>query len=408
MSAAADRITAVRASVAPRRRVFVLNCLYRIACGILLLSVAYAADPRSFSTLQSGLILPACIAYLGFGFLCVAIADRMLRAPLLWLLIVLAGDLAFLLPVLLKLRGTESLGILLLPQMAVSGWLIRRRSAFLYPSFASMGLLGVAFYMNLKSPDASMVFQIGWQCFAYFVVTGLGLLLGNFNSPSEALALQRGIDLANLEQVNQLIIRDMDDGVLVVDETGIVRNRNAQADRLLERENYPLGDSRLADYSPAIAEVWENWYSRNGSAHASLQLSDPPRSLSVRVASVSALRRGGCLIYVEDLGQAQTHAQQIKLAALGRLTASIAHEVRNPLSAINHATELLKENYENRTGDEADKRLLEIIHGNAQRISRLLQEVMQLNRRDQRQAQQIPLGPCISGLLMDIVTAEQI
>jgi two-component system sensor histidine kinase PilS (NtrC family) len=85
--------------------------------------------------------------------------------------------------------------------------------------------------------------------------------------------------------------------------------------------------------------------------------------------------------------------------------------VRNPLSAINHATELLKESQDARTGtpaQEADKRLLEIIHGNAQRISRLLQEVMQLNRRDHRQAQQIALNACISGLLTDIVTAEQI
>jgi len=92
------------------------------------------------------------------------------------------------------------------------------------------------------------------------------------------------------------------------------------------------------------------------------------------------------------------------------LTASIAHEVRNPLSAINHATELLKENQDTRGGSqsEADKRLLEIIHGNAQRISRLLQEVMQLNRRDHRQAQQIALNTCIAGLLNDIVTAEQI
>jgi two-component system sensor histidine kinase PilS (NtrC family) len=84
--------------------------------------------------------------------------------------------------------------------------------------------------------------------------------------------------------------------------------------------------------------------------------------------------------------------------------------VRNPLSAINHATELLKENQEARVGgtDDADKRLLEIIHGNAQRISRLLQEVMQLNRRDHRQAQQVALNGCIAGLLNDIVTAEQI
>lgn len=417
MSATADRSAPFRSgSAAPRRRVYLLVCLYRIACGILLLSVVYATDTSSppplqgnmLAQVQGGLLLTVCLAYLGFAFFCVAAADRMQQSPGGWLLLVLLGDLAFLVPVLLQLRGSESLGILLLPQLAATSWLIRRRTAFIYPAVASLGLLGVAFYVHLYRPaDPSMLLQMGWQSFAYFVVTGLGLLLGNFNRASEELALQRGIDLANLEQVNQLIIRDMDDGVLVVDESGIVRNRNAQADRLLDREDFPLGNTRLADFSPALAEAWKSWYSQSGLSNATLQFSDPPRSLSVRIASVSPQRRGGCLIYVEDLSRAQSHAQQIKLAALGRLTASIAHEVRNPLSAINHATELLKESEHSRT-NEADKRLLEIIHGNAQRISRLLQEVMQLNRRDTRQPQKIVLAPCITGLLNDIATAEQI
>jgi two-component system, NtrC family, sensor histidine kinase PilS len=417
MSTIADRSAPSRSGLAaPRRRVYLLVCLYRIACGILLLSVVFATDTGSLpplqgsgpSPFQGGLLLTVCIAYLGFGFFCVAAADRMQKSPAVWLLLALLGDLVFLIPVLLQLRGSESLGILLLPELAATGWMVRRRTAFIFPAVASLGLLGVAFYVHLyRLTEPSMLLQMGWQSFAYFVVTGLGLLLGTFNRASEELALQRGIDLANLEQVNQLIIRDMDDGVLVVDESGIVRNRNAQADRLLDREEFPLGNTRLAEFSPALADAWQSWFSQNGSSNATLQFSDPPRSLSVRIASVSPQRRGGCLIYVEDLSRAQTHAQQIKLAALGRLTASIAHEVRNPLSAINHATELLKESGQSSTS-EADKRLLEIIHGNAQRISRLLQEVMQLNRRDTRQAQHIVLAPCIAVLLNDIATAEQI
>ena len=127
MSALADRSGALRAAQSmPRRRVFLLVCLYRIACGILLLSVVYATDTRTvpllqgnwLPALQGGLLLTICLAYLGFGFFCVAAADRMNRAPGGWLLIVLLGDLLFLVPVLLKLRGSESLGILLLPQLA--------------------------------------------------------------------------------------------------------------------------------------------------------------------------------------------------------------------------------------------------------------------------------------------------
>lgn len=395
-------------SAAPLRRVYLLVCTYRIACGVLLLSVAYATDRRLGPFLQGDVLLTVCLTYLAFGIFCVAVADRMQKAPGGWLLLILLGDLAFLIPMLLQLGGSESLGILLLPQLAATGWMMRRRIAFIYPALASLGSLGVALYVHpYRTTDSSTLLQMGWQSFAYFVVTGLGLLLGKFNRASEELAQQRGIDLANLEQVNQLIIRDMDDGVLVVDESGIVRNRNAQADRLLEREDFPLGATRLVDFSPALADVWQSWFAQNGLANATLPFSDPPRSVSVRIASVSPQRRGGCLIYLEDLSHIQTHAQQIKLAALGRLTASIAHEVRNPLSAINHAAELLKESQQASSSD-ADKRLLEIIHGNAQRISRLLQEVMQLNRRDSRQTKQIVLAPCIGVLLNDIVTAEQV
>ena len=416
MSAALDRSSSFRsASAQPRRRVYLLVCLYRIACGILLLSVVYATDTRTapllqgnwLPLLQGGLLLTICLAYLGFGFFCVAAADRMNRAPGGWLLIVLLGDLLFLVPVLLKLRGTESLGILLLPQLAATGWLIRRPIAFVFPVISATALMGVAIYLQLsKSMEGSVLLPMGWQSFAYFVVTGLGILLGNYNRASEELAVQRGIDLANLEQVNQLIIRDMDDGVLVVDEAGIVRNRNAQADRLLDRDDFPSGNSRLHEFAPRVADVWQEWFSRNGLANVTVQLTEPTRTLSVRFASVSPQRRGGCLIYLQDMSRAQSHAQQIKLAALGRLTASIAHEVRNPLSAINHATELLKENEETRS--DSDRRLLQIIHGNTQRISRLLQEVMQLNRRDTRQASQISLGAWIQNLLHDITTAEQV
>src|SRR5258708_40183656 len=103
-------------------------------------------------------MVPTCTTYLGFVFLCVASAHRMQRAPLLWILGVLIGELSFLLPVILKLKGSESLGILLLPQFAVTGWLVRRLSAFIFPAIASSGMLAVAFYAHIYHPtDTSML-----------------------------------------------------------------------------------------------------------------------------------------------------------------------------------------------------------------------------------------------------------
>jgi two-component system sensor histidine kinase PilS (NtrC family) len=114
---------------------------------------------------------------------------------------------------------------------------------------------------------------------------------------------------------------------------------------------------------------------------------------------------GGTLIYLEDLGRAQSEAQQIKLAALGRLTASIAHEVRNPLSAINQAAQLLEED---RAVSPSGERLLGMIRSNAKRIDRIVGEVLQLNRRDRQQPEAIALGDFMTTLCDEIAQAEHI
>jgi two-component system sensor histidine kinase PilS (NtrC family) len=114
---------------------------------------------------------------------------------------------------------------------------------------------------------------------------------------------------------------------------------------------------------------------------------------------------GGTLIYLEDLGRAQNEAQQMKLAAMGRLTASIAHEVRNPLSAINQAAQLLEED-----GSVAPegRRLLGMIRSNSKRIDRIVGEVLQLNRRDRQQPEVVQLGEFVRSLTDEIAQAEGI
>jgi two-component system sensor histidine kinase PilS (NtrC family) len=114
---------------------------------------------------------------------------------------------------------------------------------------------------------------------------------------------------------------------------------------------------------------------------------------------------GGTLIYLEDLGRAQNEAQQMKLAAMGRLTASIAHEVRNPLSAINQAAQLLEE--DGAVAPEGE-RLLAMIRNNAKRIDRIVGEVLQLNRRDRQQPEVVPMIEFMTSLVEEIVQAEAI
>jgi len=111
---------------------------------------------------------------------------------------------------------------------------------------------------------------------------------------------------------------------------------------------------------------------------------------AARFVPVGISRDVGVVIFLEDFSRIQQQAQQLKLASLGRLTANIAHEIRNPLSAINHATELLLE--EPGLRGQSHARMLQIIHDNTQRLDRMVQDVLKLNRRDQATREHFQAG----------------
>src|SRR5678809_1545017 len=236
------------------------------------------------------------------------------------------------------------------------------------------------------------LFQTGLIGFGYFATIGIAVALGRYTKQSEDLAAQRGIDVANLEQVNRLIIQDMQDGVLVVDLTGVVRGHNAQVTRLLGGFGRMRGGMRLAEFSATLHDYWRRWNEDFTEPLRPFKVEATQRLLRVRLVRIGSGLNGGTLIYLEDLGRAQSDAQQMKLAAMGRLTASIAHEVRNPLSAINQASQLLEEDGAVAPGST---RLLSMIRNNAKRIDRIVGEVLQLNKRDRQDPEAIAFGEFI-------------
>jgi two-component system sensor histidine kinase PilS (NtrC family) len=111
--------------------------------------------------------------------------------------------------------------------------------------------------------------------------------------------------------------------------------------------------------------------------------------ISARFVPVGHSRNVGAVIFLEDMTRVQAQARQMKLAALGRLTANIAHEIRNPLSAISHATELLQE--ESAPNDTA-ARLLAIIYDNVRRLDRMVNDVLKLNRGERAHREVFRVG----------------
>jgi len=389
------------------RRILWIVGIYRAVCGAALLGTALLLDLKVLGISTPNLFLTYATLYFIFGLTTFWIVQRETLPFTLPTLVstLLTGDILCIALVMVAGGSTGgSLPILLFPQLAASGWLLRTQTAFFHAAIASFILLGLDVWRMLQGQvSGAQPFQTGLIGFGYFATIGIAVALGRYTKASEELATQRGIDVANLEQVNRLIIQDMQDGVLVVDLNGVVRGHNAQVTRLLGGFGRMRGGMRLAEFSSTLHDYWRRWQEDYTETLPPFKVESTQRLLRVRLVRIGSGLNGGTLIYLEDLGRAQNEAQQMKLAALGRLTASIAHEVRNPLSAINQAAQLLEEDD---IVPPAGARLLGMIRNNARRIDRIVGEVLQLNRRDRQQPEVVTLVEFMHALIDEIVQAE--
>ena len=200
---------------------------------------------------------------------------------------------------------------------------------------------------------------------------------------SEALARQRGVDLKNLSELNEYIVQHLRESIVVVDGDNRVRLNNASAARLLGAEQlvrtHPLGDASepLSDY----VRRWRNDNSLSSHPEFTLITEGNNARITAHLAPLGkgSDRSGPLLIFLEDASLFNSRVQQSKLASLGRLSASIAHEIRNPVGAMSHAAQLLGE--ADGLSDD-DKRLTHIIQTHSSRVSHIIDNVLQLSRRE--------------------------
>lgn len=279
--------------------------------------------------------------------------------------------------------GLQSgLGAILLISLAAAGLISRGRLALFLASIATISLLLQETYSLLTVNYYSAQYsQAGLLSMAYFAVAWLAHQLAKHTLASEQLAKERGIDLANMSQVNQLVIQDLQEGVLVIDKHGVIRQHNSYADKLLDLRSSATNPKslKLSDYAPDIADRLKSWQGDSKMSFDLLRLTHSHALVRTRFLPIQADFSNGVVVFLEDMGRIQAQLQQLKLAAVGRLTANIAHEIRNPLSAINHAAELLEEEQQE---NHTDPRLVRIICDNTRRLNKIVQDVLQLNRRN--------------------------
>ena len=304
--------------------------------------------------------------------------------------------------------GTKSgIGLLLLITLAAAGLVARGRMAFFHAAVAALAVLFEQSWQLLyMDGNASDFVPSGLLAATFFVVAGLGYTLAKYASGAEKIAAARGVDLANLAQINQLVIRDMQDGFVVVDERGIIRQHNPQSEMMVGGLQNATGQA-LVNVAPQLAVLLENW--RRGQVQNRIfpvmHDAKTQKDYQVRFVAIGRKIASPTVVFIEDAGRIRVQAQQMKLVALGRLTASIAHEIRNPLSSINHASELLREDAGR---SEADQRLLTIIEQNAHRLDRMVQEVLYLNRRDRAHPEPIDVASYLEQFLRDFCGNEKV
>ncbi|MCE9549662.1 MAG: PAS domain-containing protein [Betaproteobacteria bacterium] len=362
------------------RSIYFFN-LYRLTLsGLFVFLVSTYGDALSLGSRAPSLFFRTSLIYLVLTL--ISLLTIKLRWPRFSLqLAFLVGTDIVCITVLSHASGgiQSGLGVLLLVSLTATGLISRGKITLFFAALASIAVLLQHSYAVLTQDAAvAQYVQAGLLSTAYFAVAWLAHSMAKYAIASENLAALRGVDLANMAETNRLVIQDMPDGVLVVNELGMVRQYNPGVERLLGYAFSNTDNASLESCAPLLADRFAVWRQHQGRGHEVLRLPITNHQVRVRFLPVQRDGFGGAIIFLEDMQRVQAQAQQIKLAALGRLTANIAHEVRNPLSSISYATELLQEEKH----DPAQARLFQIIMDNAARLNSIVEDVLQLNRRD--------------------------
>jgi two-component system, NtrC family, sensor histidine kinase PilS len=277
--------------------------------------------------------------------------------------------------------------LLVLPVL-MAGVLTPRVLALATAAVATLALLLTAWLTLVGGGGEATLLrtQAGLAGSGFFVITVLaGELAGRL--AREELSARGSLEMARQQaQLNRLVIEEMEDGVLVVDRAGKVRAANPSARRLLA----PEGMSRTAPFQLRGVPAWgalvravERAFAEAAWPEAGRDVAiefgpDAHRTLRVRVRFTRKREppasEAFCVLFLEDVRNVQARSRQEKLAAMGRVSAGIAHEIRNPLAAIAQANALLAED----ATDPAQRQLMRMVTENVERLKRIVDDVMEV------------------------------
>ena len=376
-------------------RIVGLTNLYRLLAVLVMLAVHLATQPApTFGNSAPQLFRLVLLVYFVLAAL-LAFAGRRhwpgRRTLVLTHALIDAGAIALL---MYASGGVSSnLGILMVIPVGSMALLAVGREALVIAAIASLAILVQQVASQLQGYSGTGDYlPAGVMGAIVFLVAASAWPVANRLRESEAQVRRQEVDLANMAQLSQYIVQRLRESILVVDPSDRIRLINESAAEMLG-DTVAVPGALLGEVSPRLLYLLTTWRSaaelQPGEApQGTFAAADGARIVEAHFAPLGAAEPAPVLIFLEDTSALATRVQQSKLAALGRLTASIAHEIRNPVGAMSHAAQLLGES----SGlGPAEQRLTEIMRSNGQRISAIVENVLRLSRREAPRPERIAL-----------------
>lgn len=286
------------------------------------------------------------------------------------------------------------IAMMLAVNLSAGALILPLRLSSFFAALATLGMLGHTFFGTSANSTGGDLLEAALFGLAYFASTTLCHVLGRQLRATEALVEQRSSDLANLSQINELIIRRMKTGVLLVDDANRIHQINESAWMLMGN---PGADQRdLGQLAPELSRRLYHWMTSGKLDETATQLADGVPEVVPRFTRLAPNDDSHVLIFLDDTSLLSRRAEELTLTSLGRLSASIAHEIRNPLAAIRYSAQLLAES---KSMDTTDQRMVEIINNHCIRLNEIIENILQLSRRERSRPETLDLGQWAQGFV---------
>tara|TARA_B110000503_G_scaffold54942_1_gene88208 strand:+ start:12930 stop:14585 length:1656 start_codon:yes stop_codon:yes gene_type:complete len=381
---------------------------YRSLVSIVLLIMLVNPSTRALvGSLSPGLYTTAALVYLATSIPLVgSLSTRLNESQTLMLLVFLVDIVAITLLADSSGGMTSGLPALLVITVAASAVLIsNRKLAMLVAAISVLAILLDTAWLILRDVlDIGSLFPAGLLGLLVFGVALMVQTIAHRLGRAEELARNRSSDLYNLQRLNEQIVQHMQTGILLVNNEGIVRVMNKSAMRLLtpERQITEQQGGQLEDYCVQLADQFKQWEHSGWHRATPFTVAEGGNPLIANFQELQPRVNHESLVFVEDYTPVTQHAQSLKLNSLGRLTASIAHEIRNPLGAISHAAQLLQESPDLAP---SDSRMADIIQHHSERVNQIVESVMQISRREPPKPEQLLLESWLSAFVREYLNA---